>query len=72
MLRKVGHRLKGDGDAEGACEEVEGVVVGRVGVVSAELGDRPGVTWQQLAVGSAGQASLAGLDNLLGGEPLVP
>jgi len=64
--------LKGDGDAEGACEEVEGVVVSRVGVVSEELGDRPGVTWQQLTVGAAGQASVTGLDNLLGGKPLVP
>ncbi|HKI34250.1 MAG TPA: hypothetical protein VKA46_20525 [Gemmataceae bacterium] len=64
--------LKGDGDAEGACEEVEGVVVGRVGVVTEELGDRPGVTWQKITVGAAGQASVAGLDNLLGGKPLVP
>jgi hypothetical protein len=63
--------LEGDASAEGAFEEVEGVVVGGVGMVPEELGDRPGEAWQEFAIGSAGEASVGRLDDVLGGKSLV-
>jgi len=63
--------LEGDACAEGAFEEVEGVVVGGVGMVPEELGNGPGEAGQELAIGSAGEASVGRLDDLLGGKSLV-
>jgi hypothetical protein len=36
-----------------------------------KLRDRPGIAWQQLAIGPACHAMVRGLDDLLGGEPLL-
>ena len=63
--------LQGDGDAEGACEEVEGVGVASVGMVAEELGDGAGVAWQEFAIGPPGETAVDRLDDLLGGKSLV-
>ena len=61
-----------DAHLEGLVDEVQHVGAGGLGVAVEEVGDRPGVAGQELAVGAAVEAVMGLLDGLLGGEGLLP
>ena len=60
-----------DGHVPGAANEVEQIPASGLGLFEEELGDGAGIAGQEFAVRGADQAMVGGLDDLLGGEPLL-
>src|SRR5262249_35762344 len=71
LLAKMVQGDRGDAYSPGALDEVENIVARGVGMSQDELGDRAGITWQELAVGPAGHAVVRCLNRFLGGNALL-
>jgi hypothetical protein len=60
-----------DVHAPAAADEVEQIPAGCLGLLAEELCNRAGKARQEFAMAAAGQAMVGGLDDLLGGQPLL-
>ena len=71
LLEEVVQGDPGDANAKGPIDEVDQIGPSRLGVGEHVPGDRPGITWQEFAVGAAIHSVMSLLDRLLGRQVLL-
>ena len=71
LLEELAQGHARDADAKGPIDKVDQVGTAGVGMVKEELGNRPGLAWQEFAVGPSIQTVMGLANRFLGREPLL-